>query len=132
MARYIDHDKPLSEDDKTYLLTRSDGKYLIEINEARFEDLTEKEKDRKVSELDADREADADDEAAFQESLADAELPYDDDVIAKVEALEYNEIRQALSKANLDASGKREELEDRLLAHLQKEKDSSKTVPVVE
>lgn len=132
MSRFIDHDKPLSEEDKTWLLTRSDGKYLIQINEARFGDLTEKEQAKAAKELDEDRAADAADEEEFHEASGDAELPYDDDVIAQVEALEYNEIRQRLSKVNLDASGKREELEDRLLAHLQSEKDAKKTVPVVE
>ena len=131
MSRYIDFDKPLSDDDKEYLRKRPYGKDAIALNETRFGELSDEEKDQVVKQKDADDQAQAEAEAELEELQKDAELPFDDDVIAKVEGLDYNELRKACSKHDLDATGKAEELEDRLLEFYQEEKNKKEPTTVV-
>ncbi|UVT31713.1 hypothetical protein SEA_PATOS_17 [Gordonia phage Patos] len=131
MSRFIDDNKPFTEEDIEYLQTRSDGEYRISLNQARFGDLSDEEKSEVASQKDADDEFDAQEDAEIEQAIADSELEFDDDVIAKVEPLSYNELRQAAKKHDLDASGTKEELQDRLLEFYQEQKEASTTVPVI-
>lgn len=131
MSRYIDDNKPFTEEEIEYLRTRPDGEFRISLNEARFGELSDDEKAEVSDQKDSDDQHDADEDAEFEQAQADAELEFDDDVIAKVEPLSYNELRQAAKKHDLDASGTKEELQDRLLEFYQEQKDKSTTVPVI-
>ncbi|WNM65958.1 hypothetical protein SEA_BIRTHDAYBOY_17 [Gordonia phage BirthdayBoy] len=131
MSRFIDDNKPFTEEDIEYLQTRPDGEYRISLNQARFGDLSDEEKSEVASQKDADDEFDAQEDAEIEQAIADSELEFDDDVIAKVEPLSYNELRQAAKKHDLDASGTKEELQDRLLEFYQEQKEASTTVPVI-
>ncbi|QXO13672.1 hypothetical protein SEA_DUMPTRUCK_15 [Gordonia phage DumpTruck] len=131
MSRYIDDNKPYTEEEIEYLRTRPDGEFRIQLNEARFGELSDDEKAEVSDQKDSDDQHDADEDAEFEQAQADAELEFDDDVIAKVEPLSYNELRQAAKKHDLDASGTKEELQDRLLEFYQEQKDKSTTVPVI-
>ena len=131
MSRYIDDNKPFTEEEIEYLRTRPDGEFRISLNEARFGDLSDDEKVEVSDQKDSDDQHDADEDAEFEQAQADAELEFDDDGIAKVAPLSYNELRQAAKKHDLDASGTKEELQDRLLEFYQEQKDKSTTVPVI-
>ncbi|UJQ86344.1 ssDNA binding protein [Gordonia phage Wojtek] len=131
MSRFIDDNKPFTEEDIEYLQTRPDGEYRISLNQARFGDLSDEEKSEVASQKDADDEHDAQEAAEYEQAIADSELEFDDDVIAKVEPLSYNELRQAAKKHDLDAGGTKEELQDRLLEFYQEQKEASTTVPVI-
>ncbi|UVF61539.1 DNA binding protein [Gordonia phage Genamy16] len=131
MSRFIDDNKPFTEEDIEYLKTRPDGEYRISLNQARFGDLSDEEKSEVASQKDADDEYDAQEAAEYEQAIADSELEFDDDVIAKVEPLSYNELRQAAKKHDLDAGGTKEELQDRLLEFYQEQKEASTTVPVI-
>ncbi|WPH57965.1 hypothetical protein SEA_LUCKYLEO_16 [Gordonia phage LuckyLeo] len=131
MSRFIDDNKPFTEEDIKYLQTRPDGEYRISLNQANFGDLSDDEKSEVAAQKDADDEFDAQEDAEFEQAVADSELEFDDDVIAKVEPLSYNELRQAAKKHDLDASGTKEELQDRMLEFYQEQKDKSTTVPVI-
>lgn len=130
MSRYIDHDKPYSDDDIEYLKTRSGGDYLIEVNETRFGSLSKKEAREASKQKDDDDQHDADELQQLEDEQGDP-IPFDDDVIDRVEPLSYNQLRQAASKANLDAGGTKEELQDRLLNFYQDQKDGTNGVETV-
>lgn len=123
MSRYIDHDKPLSDEDKEYLLTRSGGEYLIEINERRFGHLSKKKQAELAKQVDSDHDFDTREEAAHQTELD--ELPdFDDDVIEKVAPLTFNQLRQKATKLGLGGDGTKDELQDKLLNYFQDLKES--------
>ena len=123
MSRYIDHDKPYSEEDVAYLNTRSGGDYLIEVNEIRFGGLTDKKKAEVAKGVDKANEVDKEEDEAFQEEL-DALPDFDDDVLNKVAPLGYKDLQQACSKFGLGAQGTKEELQDKLLNYYQDLKET--------
>lgn len=123
MSRYIDHDKPMSEEDKAYLRTRSGGEYLIEINERRFGHLSDAERDEVTKQVDDDDQFDADEESAHQEEL-DALPDFDEDVIEKVAPLSFNQLRQKATKLGLGGDGTKDELQDKLLNYYQDLKET--------
>lgn len=120
MSRYIDHDKPLTEEDVEYLRTRPGGDYLIEVNEARFGHLDEDGRQEVSDQVDEDNEHDRQE---FSEDDVE-EIEYDEDVIDRVAPLDFKELRQAAAKLNLGGDGTKEELQDKLLEYYQGLKDS--------
>lgn len=123
MSRFIDHDKPYSQDDIDYLNTRSGGDYLIQVNHERFGSLSDEEKAEAVDLVDKAYAHDENEDREFQEEL-DAIPDFDDDVVDKVAPLTYKQLQQACSKLNLGANGTKEDLQDKLLNYYQDLKDS--------
>lgn len=102
MSQRIDHDRPYTEEDKQYLLTRANGRTLIQINERRFGHLEEDEAEarRKQAEKDAEIEA-AEAEARRKAQDADDEDAYHPDDLNLVEQLTIAQMRDKLEKLGL-------------------------------
>lgn len=97
MSRRINLQRPLTEEEKEYLLTRANGADLIKINERQFEGLEEKQK------VEARETAARDEqfEARHNEDDDDDEDGYHPDDMAQVVDLTVAEMRQRLSKEGL-------------------------------
>lgn len=125
MSRYIDFTKPLSEEDKAYLLTRSGGKLKIERNEAMFGHLSDDEKQDVSDEREADKR---EDEAAEQrqQEFEDSIPEYDEDIIEQVAPLKVAELKKRLDDLGVGytADDKKEALADLLLDTLQDARDA--------
>jgi len=130
MSRYIDHDKPLSEEDIEYLKTRPGGDYLIEVNEARFGELDDEGRAEVVQQVDEDDEHDLKELEELDED-GDGVPDFDEDVIDRVAPLDFTQLRAAATKLKLGGDGTKEELQDKLLNYYQdlKESDAEKAKP---
>ena len=123
MSRFIDHDKPYSQEDIDYLNTRSGGDYLIEVNQRKFGSLSEEDRLAVVDQVDSDDNHDDEQDAILQGEL-DALPDFDEDVIEKVAPLSFNELRQQATKLKLGGDGTKDELQDKLLNYFQDLKDT--------
>lgn len=118
--KYVDLDKPLSHEDREFLILW--GRVLdVQKNEARFGALSDEEKSAVSNQVDEDRETDR------KRFTIDGEpSDFDEDLIELVENLDTGEIRAGLDKAQLDHSGELDAIQERLLNHLQDERDQGK------
>lgn len=116
--RNIDLNKPLTKEDRAFLeeWSRRDDIYQ---NDARFGNLSVTEKQKVADQVDQD--AAVDEERNRQEEVESA---FDEDLISLVDSLETGDLRARLQKAGLDSEGERDALEERLLNHLQDEREA--------
>lgn len=103
MSRRIDLQRPLTEEEKQHLLTRANGRQLIQINERQFAGLSAKQKDEVRATAARDEEQLRKEEEARRkaEDAQDDEDSYHPEDIAQVAELTVAELRQRLSKAGL-------------------------------
>lgn len=101
MSRRINLNAPLSEADKQYLLTRANGRHLIEINERQFAGFDEKQKEKARVTAQRDEEEEAREAALYAEDDSDDEDGYHPEDIAQVADLTTAQLRQLLSKLGL-------------------------------
>lgn len=119
MSRNIDLSVPLLEEEKEYLRERArEGE--VTVNERQFAGVTEKQARALREQADSDDKDEAQRRVDFireQEELE--EDSFDPEDVDKVEPLTVKELRQALTKRGLETSGNKEELQVRLLEHLE-------------
>lgn len=108
MSRQVDPNRPYTDEEKEYLLTRSTGESLILINERRFAGVDEDraEEIRRRAEADAALERR---EAAVQTQDDDPDGYHQDD-LAQVVDLTIQEIRLRLEKLGLSSDVSEEDL----------------------
>ena len=108
MSRQVDPNRPYTDEEKEYLLTRSTGESLILINERRFAGVVEDraEEIRRRAEADAALERR---EAAVQTQDDDPDGYHQDD-LAQVVDLTIQEIRLRLEKLGLSSDVSEEDL----------------------
>lgn len=121
MGRFIDLDKPLSDDDRAYLIERRREAEVV-VNDRRFGDLTKKAKAEEAKRVDQDRAAQEAEDAALDEAIAaEEEDSYPPHLVDKVFPLTVTQLRTALKKRNLDATGNKEDLQIRLIEYLEEQ-----------
>ena len=126
MGRYIDLNKPLTKEDREYLMSRAQEGDVV-VNDRRFAGLSAEEKAELSGEVDQDKADYESDREAFERQVEEEnDTEFDDDILDYVSALNYNEVRQALAKLDLDSKGTKEEVYSRLLNHLQDEADAKR------
>ena len=126
MGRYIDLNKPLTKEDREYLMSRAQEGDVV-VNDRRFAGLSAEEKAELSGEVDQDKADYESDREAFERQVEEEnDTEFDDDILDYVSALNYNEVRQALAKLELDSKGTKEEVYSRLLNHLQDEADAKR------
>lgn len=123
MSRMIDEERPFTKEDIEYLRTRPQGAAAIEINERKFGHLNKSEVRKAQEQAAAD---DADEEKRQTEQAAAAKQEeddsFDEEDIAHVAPLTVKQLRERLDKLKMDTSGNKEELQLRLLEHLDRER----------
>lgn len=123
MSRKIDEERPFTKEDIEYLRTRPQGAALIEINERKFGHLNKSEARKAQEQAEAD---DADEARRKAEAAAAAkqeeEDSFDDEDVAQVAPLSVKQLRERLTKLELETSGNKEELQLRLLEHLDRQR----------
>lgn len=126
MGRYIDLNKPLTKEDREYLMSRAQEGDVV-VNDRRFAGLSAEEKAELSGEVDQDKADYESDREAFERQVEEEnDTEFDEDILDRVSALNYNEVRQALAKLELDSKGTKEEVYSRLLNHLQDEADAKR------
>lgn len=103
MSRVINNDHPWSQDEKDYVLARSGGKELVDINEAEYPP---------GSESDATPDGE--------------EIELSQEVYEHVKALSVEETQQELRDHNLSTKGDESDLKVRLAQYLQEQKNKAK------
>lgn len=121
MGRFVDLSKPLSAEDREYLLARSrEGE--VEVNDRQFGDLSKAQKAKETKEAD---EAAAEEAARLEaEKKAEEEFEanaYPEHLVAKVEPLTVVQLRAALKKRGQETSGDKDELRLRLIDYLEEQ-----------
>ena len=125
MGRFVDLSKPLSDEDREYLIERR-REDEIRFNDAEFGDLKDKDKKAVSEQHDSDVKEDKAEQEAYEKALAEAdEEGYPEHLVEKVEPLTVAQLRAALKKRDLETSGDKEELRIRLIEFLE-EKDKEK------
>jgi len=119
MGRYIDLNKPLSDEDRAYLESRSrHGE--IAANDRRFGHLDEEERETVTTQVDEDNEHDEQEAEAIAAAIQqEEEESFPDHLIEKVAPLSTQQLRSALEKRGQDTSGDKRELQVRLLQYLE-------------
>lgn len=138
MSRFIDPNRPLTEEDRAYLRSRS-AEEVITVNDRRFasvvEDLAgdDATDDQREAALDAVREDFDEDERSDQEereAILDAneeeeDDSFDEDILEEILPLKATELRARLKMEGLATGGDKEELQFRLAEFLQDKKDNA-------
>lgn len=107
MSRYVDLRKPISDEDRAYLMSRSrEGD--VAVNDRMFKDRPEDEVAARVSQANQDDE----------DEIEDAELVQDQADLDFVNSLKTGELRVQLEARGLDKTGSKADLMQRLLAAL--------------
>lgn len=132
MGRKIDLTRPLSAEDRAYLMERSrEGD--VAVNERQFGSLSEAEQDEERSEHDANEEADQKAQEDFEAAIKQQEEEsYPEHLVAKVEPLTLNQLKAALKKRKLDATGDLDALRVRLIEFLEEQDEKKATASVGE
>lgn len=119
MGRYVDLDKPLSDEDRAYLVDRR-REDEIKINDARFGDLSKKERKAASDQHDEDVAEEAAEQEALEAAGAqDEEESYPEHIVEKIAPLNLTQLRQAAKKRGLETTGSKEELRIRLCDYLE-------------
>ena len=119
MGRFVDLSRPITEDERAYLLSRSrEGEVMV--NDRQFGNLDESEKLNRQAQAVADHEEEEADRKAFQAAVdqADAES-FPAHIVDKVEPLTLAQLRTALEKRKQSTEGERPELQVRLAEFLE-------------
>ncbi|QNJ55325.1 hypothetical protein SEA_LITTLEFELLA_14 [Gordonia phage LittleFella] len=99
MSRFIDPNRPYTDEEKEWLLTRAEGEFLILENDRRFAHLSKKDKAEATEQAEKDAQGEATIQKAIQEQLkAEEEDSYHPDDVAAVQPLTIAQLRQALEK----------------------------------
>ena len=132
MSRAIDHDAPFSEEDKEYLRTRPGGEASIAINERKFGHLDDEGKQAAAEQKQADDQKDAEIDAQIEQEIKDSELPWDDDIAAKVAEQSIASLRQYVDKHKIDvpktddSDAELQALQNAVADHLQAARNAKK------
>lgn len=119
----IDLTRPLTEDEKEWLVTRPGGKSSIAVNDRQFGHLSDEER----SALQVSHAEDVEDEADrlrayLQEEDEDGE-GFDPEDVGKVAPLTVTELRAWLKKKGQDQTGSKEELQIRMLEKMEADRE---------
>ena len=99
MSRFIDPNRPYTDEEKEWLLSRADGEFLIRENDRRFAHLSEKDKKAATKQAEADAQGEAEIQKAIEEQQRQEEADsYHPDDVAAVQPLTIAQLRQALEK----------------------------------
>ena len=102
MSRRIDPDRPYTDEEKAYLLTRANGASLIAVNERRFAHLSKTEQAELTKQAQEDAEKELMIEQQIQKELEEEESDsYHPDDIAVVEPLTIAQLRAKLEEEGL-------------------------------
>ena len=102
MSRRIDPDRPYTEEDKKWLLTRAKGKALIAVNDRRFAHLSDEERAALTGRVDDDNAKEQElQDAALREMEEEEEDSYHPDDVEKVSHLTIAQLRAALEEEGL-------------------------------
>lgn len=125
MGRYIDPNKPLSDEDRAFLMSRA-REDEVRTNDRIFGHLNQEDKDLIRNEVDEDNEEDKRHAAEeFKKLVEDEDSSFDEDLVQRVEQLVTRELRLELSALGEPVDGKKAELQDRLLNRLQDDRDAA-------
>lgn len=114
MGRFVDLDKPLSDDDREYLISRR-REDEVRINDARFKSLSEEEKQEATRQQDQDAAEERAEQEALEQAIAHQEEDaYPEHIVEKIAPLNLTQLRQAAKKRGLETTGSKEELRIRL------------------
>lgn len=114
----IDHNRPYTQEEKDWLLTRAGGRAQVDVNERQFSDLSDSER----SAFQAQAQSDSDEEAARRAQLMELENDddnFDPEDVAKVAPLSTAELRAWLAKKEMDQDGNKEDLQVRVLEKME-------------
>ncbi len=113
MSRNIDPNRPYTDEEKDWLRTRAAGEGLIQLNERRFADVPEEEKEAIREEFDADAELDAEAEAQRKQ---EEEEEFDEEDIQYVSQMKTHEVKAKLRELGHEpVEGKANDLKLQLL-----------------
>lgn len=119
MGRFIDLSRPITDDERAYLLSRSrEGE--VTVNDRQFGHLEEGAK--KSAQIQAQDDADFEEEErrAFEDAVnASEEDSFPSWIVDKVEPLTVAQLRTALAKRGQDTEGEKLELQTRLAEFLE-------------
>lgn len=124
MGRSIDLTKPLSEEDRAFLLARS-RKGEVAVNDRQFGHLSEEDRAEVSDQHDADEKADADEQKLIEQQIEEEESGFDEDIELEVAPLKMTELRARLAKEGQPSDGDKGELQLRLLNFLQDQREAA-------
>lgn len=102
MSRFIDPNRPYTDEEKEYLLTRANGEDLIIVNERRFADVTDEDREAFRERAARDDHNERQEQEARQAHTGDDPDDYHPDDIATVQDMTIQDIRLALEKRKID------------------------------
>lgn len=113
MSRLIDHERPYSDDDKNYLLSRPGGEDLISVNDRKFSHLSDESRKKllKRHESDEEKEKAIQQELEKQQKQAEEDSYHEDDV-AQVQPLTIAQLRKRLEDEGLSSKVTKDDLVD--------------------
>ncbi len=143
MSRFIDVNKPLSDEEKEYLLTRAEGESIIAANERKFAHLPDDKRAKLAEQAEKDREGEEElRRRAAELDAKDEEDSYHPEDIDYVRDMTIADLRQNLEKRGLrtnvlkadmqpdspedDPFTEKQVLALRLLDHLDELRDAAK------
>lgn len=104
MSRFIDPDRPYTEEEKQYLLSRSSGPALIAVNERKFAHLDEERRKALTNRVDEDAEKERQIEEEIDRQMAEEEEDsYHQDDIDAVAPLNIAQLRAKLEAEGLSS-----------------------------
>ena len=121
MGRFIDLSRPITDDEREYLLSRSrEGEVVV--NDRQFGHLEEGAKLNAQIQAKEDEEFEEEERKAFQDAVdASEEDSFPAWIVDKVEPLTVAQLRTALSKRGQDTEGEKLELQTRLAEFLEEQ-----------
>lgn len=121
MGRHIDLSRPLSDEDREYLMSRSrEGEVIV--NDRQFGGLSDDERTEVQEEFDKNETKDQEERKRFQDAIEDENAnSYPWELVDKVEPLTLNQLRSALKKRDLSVEGNKDELRVRLITFLEEQ-----------
>lgn len=121
MGRFIDPNKPLTDEDRQYLNERSRNDEVI-VNDRQFGHLNEDDKQGERDEYDASEKVEQEERKRFQDAMDDENAnSYPWELVDKVDPLTENQLKVALKKRNLEVGGTKSEMQVRLVVFLEEQ-----------
>lgn len=119
MGRFIDLSRPITDDERAYLLSRSrEGE--VTVNDRQFGHLEDGQKLNAQIQAQDDAEFEAEERRAFEDAMDAAEADaFPVWIVDKVEPLTVAQLRTALAKRGQDTEGDKLELQTRLAEFLE-------------
>lgn len=121
MGRFIDLSRPITDDEREYLLARSrEGE--VTVNDRQFGHLEEGQKINAQIQAQEDEQAEEEERKAFDDAVNAAEEDsFPAWIVDKIEPLTVAQLRTALAKRGLEALGEKIELQIRLADFLEEQ-----------